>query len=119
VSEDAERAAVIRDVDRIIVLLRAPLAPPPNLVARVRDWATEMPKHRREWRQQWVDGFGDVRRRLVRGDTAFEGEAHHLARWMNWHSYLDAETMEVRSLASDIQRGLARLTERDRAGRQP
>jgi hypothetical protein len=107
---DAERADVIRDVDRIIVLLSAPLPPAPSLRARLVDWAAEKKKRRRRWRRQWVETFGDVRRGLVRGAIAFEGEAHHLARWMAWDDYLRTETAEIQSLASDIQRGLARMT---------
>jgi hypothetical protein len=112
VSEDGERAAVIRDVDRMIDLLNAPVPPAASIRSRLIDWAMERPKRRREWRQEWVEAFGDVRERLARGDSAFEAEAHHLARWMDWDGYLEGETPEIQLLASSIQRGLRKLIER-------
>jgi hypothetical protein len=109
-AEDGQRAAVLREVERMIELLAEPLPPPPTLSARIAEWWTGKLNSRRGWRQTGIRILEEIRKRLLRGEAAVDEGLTEGLVW--WTGSLEAETDEIRSLASSIRRGVGELTER-------
>ena len=122
-AEDGQRAAVLRDVERMIELLAEPLPPPPTLRARIAEWWTGKLNSRRGWRQTGIGILEEIRKRLLRGEApsmrAMEvliwwlrmGKAETNEIWSMGGAYLEAEPEEIRSLASSIRRAVVELSE--------